>query len=122
MQDSNGGTNGRPLRSNTIGDPRIDQKIRELVDEIHTEKPRELIEEMIVTALKMSRDQTSVADLKMLNRALKELRYAVRVFAPYRDRRKVAVFGSARTSEDAEEFKAAENFGQRQYHATRRSN
>jgi uncharacterized protein (TIGR00730 family) len=52
-----------------------------------------------------------VADLKMLNRALKELRYAVRVFAPYQDRRKVAVFGSARTPEDAAEYKAAETFG-----------
>jgi uncharacterized protein (TIGR00730 family) len=76
-----------------------------------TEKPHELIEEMIMTALKMARDQTSVADLKMLNRALKELRYAVRVFAPYRDRRKVTVFGSARTPEDAPEYQAAEDFG-----------
>ncbi len=111
MQDHNGGATNRPIRSNSIGDSRLDQKIRELVDEIHMEKPRELIEEMIVTALKMARDQTSVADLKMLNRALKELRYAGQVFAPYRQRRKVAVFGSARTPEDAEEFKAAENFG-----------
>jgi len=111
MQDHNGGTGNRHIRSNSIGDPRLDQRIRELVDEIQMEKPRELIEEMIVTALKMARDQTSVADLKMLNRALKELRYASRVFAPYRERRKVAVFGSARTAEDAEEFKAAENFG-----------
>ena len=110
MQDPTAGTPARPTRNITTGDLRIDEKIRQLVDEIHTEKPRELIEEMIITALKMGRDQTSVADLKMLNRALKELRYAVRVFAPYRDRRKVAVFGSARTPEDAEEFKAAENF------------
>jgi|694.fasta_scaffold05492_17 hypothetical protein len=111
MQDPNAGASNRPIRSNSIGDPRLDQKIRELVDEIQMEKPRELIEEMIVTALKMARDRTSVADLKMLNRALKELRFASRVFAPYRERRKVAVFGSARTSEDAEEFKAAEKFG-----------
>jgi hypothetical protein len=111
MQDPTGGASGRAIRGNTIGDSRIDEKVRQLVDEIHTDKPRELIEEMIITALKMGRDQTSVADLKMLNRALKELRYAVRVFAPYRDRRKVVVFGSARTPEDAEEFKAAENFG-----------
>jgi uncharacterized protein (TIGR00730 family) len=113
MQDPTGGARGRPIRNNSLGDSRIDDKIRQLVDEIHTEKPRELIEEMIVTALKMGRDQTSVADLKMLNRALKELRYAVRVFAPYRDRRKVVVFGSARTPEDAEEFKAAEAFGRK---------
>ncbi len=111
MQEPLGGASGRAIRSNTVGDSRIDQKVRELVAEIGTDKPRELIEEMIVTALKMGRDQTSVADLKMLNRALKELRYAVRVFAPYRNRRKVVVFGSARTPEDAEEFKAAENFG-----------
>lgn len=111
MQDPIGGARGRAIRSNSLGDLRIDALVRQLVDEIHTEKPRELIEEMIVTALKMGRDQTSVADLKMLNRALKELRHAVRVFAPYRDRRKVVVFGSARTPEDAEEFKAAEAFG-----------
>ncbi len=111
MQDPTADASARPLRNPTFGDPRIDEKIRQLVDEIHTEKPRELVEEMIVTALKMGCDHTSVADLKMHNRALKELRYAVKVFAPYRDRRKVAVFGSARTPEDADEFKAAENFG-----------
>jgi len=111
MQDTNGGARSRTNRSNTVGDPKLDERVRQLVDEMGTEKPRELIEEMIMTALKMARDQTSVADLKMLNRALKELRYAVRVFAPYRDRRKVAVFGSARTPEDAEEYKAAEAFG-----------
>jgi uncharacterized protein (TIGR00730 family) len=111
MQDPNGGARNRSNRNNTVGDPKLDAHVRQLVDEMGTEKPRELIEEMIMTALKMARDQTSVADLKLLNRALKELRYAVRVFAPYRDRRKVAVFGSARTPEDAEEYKAAEAFG-----------
>jgi uncharacterized protein (TIGR00730 family) len=111
MQDPAGGARARSSRYITVGDPRLDEMVRQLVDEMGTDKPRELIEEMITTALKMARDQTSVADLKMLNRALKELRYAVRVFAPYQDRRKVAVFGSARTPEDAEEFKAAETFG-----------
>ncbi len=110
MQD-NGGAHGRNIHGNSIGDARIDQRIRDLVDEIKIEKPRELIEEMIVIAMKMARDQTTVADLKMINRALKELRYAGRVFAPYRDRKKVAVFGSARTPEDAAEFQAAEQFG-----------
>jgi hypothetical protein len=111
MQEPASGVRGRPTRTNTVGDPRIDQMVRRLVDEMGTEKPRELVEEMITTALKMARDQTSVADLKMLNRALKELRYAVRVFAPYRSRRKVAVFGSARTPEDSAEYEAAETFG-----------
>ena len=39
--------------------------------------------------------------IKMLNQALKELRYAFKIFSPYRKVRKVSVFGSARTAPDA---------------------
>ena len=55
------------------------------------------IQEMIVTALKMGRENITVADLKLFNRALRELRYAARIFAPYAAYKKVVVFGSART-------------------------
>src|SRR5260370_35742667 len=65
---------------------------------------------MIVTALRMGRDAVPVADLKMINRSLKELRAASKVFAPYQGVRKVAVFGSARTAPTAPEFIAAERF------------
>jgi uncharacterized protein (TIGR00730 family) len=103
----------RPRPNYTIGDPAIDARIRQLVEDVGSAKPHELIEEMIITALKMARDTTSVADLKMLNRALKEMRFASRVFTPYRERRKVSVFGSARTPEDAPESVAAEEFGRK---------
>src|SRR5438046_8358419 len=66
---------------------------------------------MIVTALKIARDQMSVADLKLINRSVKEMRYAAKVFARFQHFRKVAVFGSARTVPDAPEFKVAEDFG-----------
>src|SRR5262249_45816013 len=36
-------------------------------------------------------------DLKVMHRTVRELRYALSVFAPYRSVRKVTVFGSART-------------------------
>jgi uncharacterized protein (TIGR00730 family) len=101
----------RPV--NTIGDPALDARIKQLVADMGGEKPPELIEEMITTALKMSRDQTTVADLKMLNRAMKEMRWASRVFAPYRMERKISVFGSARTKPEAEEYIAAEEFGRK---------
>ena len=71
-------------------------------------KSCELIEEMVITALKMGRDQTTTADLKLFNRSLKELRYAARVFAPYRHVQKVVVFGSARTKATEPEAVAAE--------------
>jgi uncharacterized protein (TIGR00730 family) len=41
------------------------------------------------------------------------MRYAARVFAPYRDHRKVVVFGSARTPADDPESIAAEEFARR---------
>lgn len=64
-----------------------------------------------MTALKIGRDEMGVADLKLINRSLKELRYAAKVFAPYTHVRKVAVFGSARTPAEASVYKMAEEFG-----------
>src|SRR6058998_2591592 len=66
---------------------------------------------MIVTALRIARDQMSVADLKLINRSVKEMRYAAKVFARFQHFRKVAVFGSARILPDAPEVKVAEDFG-----------
>src|SRR4051812_26539802 len=96
----------------TLG-PEWDERVRKFVAEWGANKNPELIEEMIVTALKMARDEMSVADLKLINRSLKELRYSAKVFAPYSAYRKVAVFGSARTSPDAGEYKVAEEFSRR---------
>ena len=56
----------------------------------------ELIDRIRESADKLAKDKTSRGDLKILSRTLRELRYAFKVFAPYRHRRKVTVFGSAR--------------------------
>jgi uncharacterized protein (TIGR00730 family) len=45
-----------------------------------------------------------------MNRSLKEMRYAAKIFAPYAHFRKVVVFGSARTAESDPAFKMAEEF------------
>lgn len=71
----------------------------------------EMIEEIVRTALKLGRDGAPVADLKLFMRALKELRYASKVFQPYAERRKVAVFGSARVAPNTPEFAMAEELG-----------
>ena len=63
-----------------------------------------------MTALKMARDGMATADLKLMNRSLKEMRYAAKVFSGYRQFRKVCVFGSARTPETSADFAAAEEF------------
>ena len=95
------------------GDESIDQQIKELVKRWGYDHSPELIEEMIGTVLRMADDRMSVADLKMYNRSLKELRYAARMFTNYKQFRKVSVFGSARTHPDAPEFRAAAAFAHR---------
>jgi len=72
----------------------------------------ELIERIKESADKLARDETSRGDLKILSRAIRELRYAFKVFTPYRGARKVAVFGSARTAPDAPAYRRAVAFGQ----------
>lgn len=71
----------------------------------------ELIQEIKDTADKLVRDQATRGDLKILSRALRELRYAFKVFKPLRPRRKVTVFGSARTPPEHPSFQAAVEFG-----------
>ena len=116
MQEFTAGNTVPPSnRPATSGDAALDQRIRQLVADSGCEKSCALIEEMVITALKMGRDQTTTADLKLFNRSLKELRYAGRVFAPYRHLRKVVVFGSARTAPDEPEFIAAEIFARRMH-------
>jgi uncharacterized protein (TIGR00730 family) len=114
VEDFTGGAiqNQPGRRVATLG-PEWDARVREFVAEWGANKNPELIEEMIVTALKMARDEMGVADLKLINRSLKEMRYAAKVFAPYAHLRKVAVFGSARIPPDAAEFKVAEQFARR---------
>lgn len=105
-----GATHQQPARRQTTLGPEWDQRIHELVSDWGAEKSPELVEEMIMTALKMARDRMGTADLKLMNRSLKEMRYAAKVFAGYRQFRKVCVFGSARTSPEAPDYRVAEEF------------
>lgn len=73
----------------------------------------ELIDEIKATADKLAADKATRGDLKILSRALRELRYAFKVFTPYRRDRKVTVFGSARTQPDDPIWKQAELYGKR---------
>lgn len=57
----------------------------------------EIIREMVISALKTGQENDYLADLKMLRSTMKEMRYTSKLFGPYRDRKKVTIFGSART-------------------------
>jgi len=74
---------------------------------------RGYIQQMLTTVLKLHEDGAQSGDLKITSTALKELRYAYKVFAPYRAVRKVTVFGSARTAGGEEPALVARDFGRR---------
>jgi uncharacterized protein (TIGR00730 family) len=74
---------------------------------------RAYFQQLLTTVLKLHEDGAGTGDVKITNTALKELRYAYKVFAPYRDVRKVTVFGSARTSPGDDAAVVARDFGAR---------
>ena len=94
-------------------DKEIETKIKELAAEVAEGRQAELVGELIDTALRLGRDKAGIADLKLFNRAMREMRYAASVFAKFQGRRKVAVFGSARTRSDVDEFAQAREFSRR---------
>jgi uncharacterized protein (TIGR00730 family) len=73
----------------------------------------QLVQQIKETADKLVRDQANRGDVKMLSTALKELRYAFKIFAPYRHRRKVTVFGSARLPPSDPAYQSAVSFGRK---------
>lgn len=87
-----------------------DSRIRQLAGGVAEGRSAELIADMMETALKLGRDGASMAELKLMSRALREMRYASHVFSKYHGIHKVAVFGSARTRPEAEEYKLAKSF------------
>ena len=95
------------MRSYRLGDDELDARLDALVRDAvmlegqpRSEQDEELIYQMLVSGLKMLRDDTDRADLKLVNSALKEMRYSFLVFAKYRGTPKVTMYGSARTPSD----------------------
>ena len=73
----------------------------------------DLIDMLQRTVQQLHRDGTSRGDLKILSRTLRELRYAFKVFQPYRRRRKVTLFGSARTQPENPAYGQAEAYARK---------
>jgi uncharacterized protein (TIGR00730 family) len=71
----------------------------------------EYVREMIIAALMAGQEDDSSADLKLMNSTLKEMRFTSKIFGPYRNMRKVTVFGSARTRPEEPIYEMARQFG-----------
>lgn len=103
------------MRNYQVGDKDLDRKLDELVrDAVEQHDGHshdvDLVKEMMVSVLKMHRDDTDRGDLKIVNSALKELRYSFLVFSRYRSTPKVTVYGSARTAPENPNYQLAAEF------------
>ncbi len=93
-----------------VGDEAIDSLIKELVKKSSSSETEYLLHEILTTAVKLGKESSDKGDLKLVNNALKELRYSFKIFSPYREVKKVIIFGSARSKSKSAEYKMAEGF------------
>jgi uncharacterized protein (TIGR00730 family) len=70
-----------------------------------------LVKDLMVNALKLIPDGRDTGEIKLITAAVKELRYAYRVFGQYAEPHKVTIFGSARTPKTHPDYTAAVEFG-----------
>ena len=73
----------------------------------------ESVADIIENALKLLTDVKDSGDVRVIQTALRELRYAFKLFAPYAHVRKVTMFGSARTQPTRPEYQQAVEFGRK---------
>ena len=102
-------TRSRPLPSNE----ELLSQIRLLLDSPEDDLQAAIMKELLAGTLRLHNSHLDILDLKIVNRAVKELRHAFRVFHDYRDRRKISIFGSARTASDDPNYQMAFQFSRR---------
>lgn len=94
-------------------DEKIVKAIRALISECGGESGTfegDLVTQLIQTSLRLLLDGHDTGQLKLITRAMKEMRYAYHIFNQYGGIRRVSIFGSARTPEDHPDYKVAKDF------------
>jgi uncharacterized protein (TIGR00730 family) len=94
-------------------DAELRARIRALIDYKGGGHNADLVEDLIENALQILGDVHSRGDVRVIQTAVRELRYAFRLFEPYTSKRKVTIFGSARTKPDRPEYQKAAEFARK---------
>ncbi len=94
-------------------DPELRRRVEELIDYKGGGENQEQVADIIENALKLLTDVKDTGDVRVIQTALREMRYAFRMFAPYAHVRKVTIFGSARTQSNKTEYQQAVEFGRK---------
>jgi len=94
-------------------DLELKRRIQELIDYKGGGFNQESVADIVENALKLLADVEDSGDVRVIQTALRELRYAFKLFAPYSRFRKVTIFGSARTQPTRLEYQQAVEFGRK---------
>ncbi|HOX59299.1 MAG TPA: LOG family protein [Candidatus Paceibacterota bacterium] len=94
-------------------DPELKRRIQELIEYRHGGHNEENVADIIENGLKLLKDVKHSGDVRVIQTALRELRYAFKLFAPYSHVRKVTMFGSARTQPTQAEYQQGVEFGRK---------
>jgi hypothetical protein len=94
-------------------DPELQARIEELIRFKGGGHNETEVADIIENALKLLTDVKDTGDVRVIQTALRELRYSFRLFAPYAGKRKVSIFGSARTKPDSAEYRLAADFSRK---------
>jgi uncharacterized protein (TIGR00730 family) len=94
-------------------DPEIDALIENIIDSVGDVQHKNIVREMIICALKAGQETGYLPDLRMLNNTMKEMRYTNKIFSPYRHKKKVTIFGSARTAPTDFSYRTCVDFSRR---------
>ena len=94
-------------------DPELKRRIEELIAFKGGGHNEDAVADIIENALKLLTDLEDTGDVRVIQTAVRELRYAYRMFAPYAHKRKVTIFGSARTQPNRLEYQQAVEFGRK---------
>jgi hypothetical protein len=94
-------------------DPELRRRIEELIGYKGGGYNEQSVADIVENALKLLTDVRHSGDVRVIQTALRELRYAFKLFAPYAHTRKVTIFGSARTQPTRMEYQQALEFGRK---------
>ncbi len=94
-------------------DPELRRRIQELITYKGGGHNADLVTDVIENALKLMTDVEARGDVRVIQTAVRELRYAFKLFAPHAHVRKVTMFGSARTLPTKAEYLQAVEFAKK---------
>ena len=91
----------------------IVDSIHRLVSKVGKKENEAYLRDIFTSICRLTDCGINGGDWKLLSRSIKELRKSFQTFTPYRDKRKVAIFGSARTPSNHPLFKMTEQFSKK---------